>query len=196
MTSARPSISTGESHEVFFESAYGGFPKFIWYVALPVGFVTAAVLFVRATAFGKGISLDAVRISANMVAWIICPAILLLCGVIIGCGVYRFLHPQRVVVALDGLHLPKGRFSDDVVHICWEDLTATWIFRSVEIFDVYEVTCIDSKHGTKARITSALFRNFDDFATFALIVGRHMGEDWSIKGFLPGTYRGRKKIRD
>jgi hypothetical protein len=45
------------------------------------------------------------------------------------------------------------------------------------------------------RVTSALFRDFDDFATFTLIMAEHMGQEWSIPGFWPGTVRGRRTAR-
>lgn len=61
------------------------------------------------------------------------------------------------------------------------------------VLDVYDIACFDRKHKSKVNISSPLFRRFDDFATFALIVGDNVGEDWTIKGFLPGVTRGNKK---
>lgn len=58
-------------------------------------------------------------------------------------------------------------------------------------FDFYDLTLVDRRHGVKTLIRSAHFRSFDDFATLAMMIGKRGGVDWSIKGFLPGTKRGR-----
>ena len=93
----------------------------------------------------------------------------------------------------DELLLPKGRFTAEIIRIRWHDLTASIWSGQISFIDIYEVTCGDGLHGSKTKIASNLFQDFDDFATFALIVGEHMGEDWSIKGFLPGAIRGDRK---
>ena len=64
----------------------------------------------------------------------------------------------------------------------------------MELLEGYGVDCVDSRDETRTTITSHLFRRFDDFATFALIIGDHVGDDWSIPGFLPGTIRGRSEF--
>ena len=81
------------------------------------------------------------------------------------------------------------RFTAAIIDIRWNDLKATFVSTG-SIYEIYEVTCVDGMHGTKTRISSALFRDFEDFATFALIIGEFVGEDWSIEGFLPGKIRG------
>ncbi len=182
-----------ENCEVLFQSAYGGFPKFAMYGLLPFLILSSAVLFVRVVWFGDRITIKGFKLSPDIVAYWICPAIFLLCALIIYLAVYRHFHPQRIVVTEDELLLPKGRFTAEINRIRWHDLTASIWSGQISFIDIYEVTCIDGLHGSKTKIASNLFRDFDDFATFALIVGQHMGEDWSIKGFLPGAICGNRK---
>jgi hypothetical protein len=86
--------------------------------------------------------------------------------------IYRRFHPQRIIITTYGLLLPKGRFTNEEVHIRWDDLTATLFTSSL----ICEVTCVDCQRETKVRIASTLFQDFDDFASFANIVGKHVGE--------------------
>lgn len=176
--------------EILFQSAYGGYPKYALYSFLPFLLLIAGGLLVRAIWFKGGIDIRGFRISPSVVAYGICPVILLLCPIVIGSEIYRRLHPQRIVITEDSLFLPKGRFTNDVVRIPWKDLRASMLLGSFAVIDVYDVTLIDSSRKTKTNISSPLFRRFDDFATFAHIIGLVVCEDWSIKGFLPGSVRG------
>jgi hypothetical protein len=178
--------------KVLYESAYGLLPRFLWYFAIPFLLVVSGILFVRAVWFGQGLLVRTVRLSADVVAWAVCPGMWLLCTAVVGLEIYRRYHPLRVLVTTAGLHLPKGRFTADTLFIPWDELDASLYAGRVALMDFYEVTCTDQRDGSCAKIASPQFRDFDDFATFALIIGKYIGEDWSIKGFLPGTYRGRK----
>ena len=181
-----------KNRDVLFQSAYGGIPKFVLYRVIPFMLLATVFLFAIADSFKGRFALKGVQLSPERVRFVLCPAILLMCAVIIGLEVYRRFHPQRIVITEDGSLLPKGRFTAEIIDIRWNDLKATIVSKG-SIYEIYEVTCLDGLHGTKTRITSALFPDFDDFATFALIVGKQMGEDWSIKGFLPGAIRGNHK---
>ena len=183
-----------ENRDVLFQSAYGDIPKFALYGLIPFLFLVAAALFVHAVWFGGGIAVKGFQLSPATVAYWICPAIWFLCALVLVLGIYRHNHPQCIVITADELLLPKGRFTAEVIHIRWNDLKATLWSGQISLIDVYEVTCLDGLHGTKTMIASNLFRDFDDFATFALIVGEHMGEDWSIKGSRPGAIRGNQKL--
>lgn len=66
----------------------------------------------------------------------------------------------------------------------------------MKYLDLYELDCKDLSHETSARVTSLVFRDFDDFATLLLIVGHHMGQQRSIPGFYPGTNRGDRAVVD
>ncbi len=191
----RPADSTpDENRDVLFQSAYGDIPKFVLYGTTPFLFLVAGALFVYAVWFGGGITIAGFKLSPETVAHWVCPAIWFLCALVLVLSVYRQLHPQSVVITEDELFLPKGRFTAEVNQIRWNDLKATLWYGRIKGYDLYEITCLDGWHGTKTRIASALFRDFDDFATFALIVGEQMGEDWSIKGFRPGKLRGDHKL--
>ncbi len=181
-------------HDVLFQSAYGDIPKVVLYGMIPFLFLVAGALFVYAVWFGGGIAIKGFKLSPETVAHWICPAIWFLCALVLVLGVYRQLHPQNVVITEDELSLPKGRFTAEVNHIRWNDLKATIWSGQISGIDVYEITCLYGLHGTKTMIASNLFRHFDDFATFALIVGEQMGEDWSIKAFRPGKFRGDHKL--
>ena len=183
-----------ENRDVLFQSAYGGIPKFALYGFMPFLILVAGALFVSAVWFGNGIAIKGFKLSPETVAYWICPAILLMCVGILVLEVYRRIHPQRIAITKDELLLPKGRFTAEIIRIRWNDLKATIWSGQISFMDIYEITCLDGLHGTKTRIASNLFRNFDDFATIALIVGEQMGEDWSIKGFLPGAIRGNHKL--
>ena len=190
----RRAHSTGkENRDVLFQSAYGGIPKFVLYGFMPFVTLVSAALFVSAVWFGNGIAIKGFKLSPATVAYWVCPAIMLLCAGLLALEIYRRMHPQSIALTKDELLLPKGRFSAEIIRIRWNDLEATLWSGKISFIDVYEVTCLDGSHGTKTLIASNLFRNFDDFATFALIVGEQMGEDWSIKGFLPGAIRGNQK---
>ena len=181
-----------ENRDVLFQSAYGGMPRFFLYGIIPFFVLAAGVLFVNAVWFKGEILIKGFKLSPETVVSVVCPAMLLMCAVVLVLEVYRRFHPQRIVITEDGSLLPKGRFTAAIIDIRWNDLKATIVSKG-SIYEIYEVTCLDGLHGTKTRITSALFPDFDDFATFALIVGKQMGEDWSIKGFLPGAIRGNQK---
>ena len=183
-----------QNRDVLFQSAYGDIPKFVLYGMIPFLFLVTGTLFVHAVWFGGEIAIKGFKLSPEAVTHWICPAIWFLCAAVLVAGVYRQLHPQCVVITEDELLLPKGRFTSEVNRIRWNDLKATLWSGQISGIDIYEVTCLDGLHGTKTRIASNLFRDFDDFATFALIVGEQLGEDWSIKGFLPGKFRGNQKL--
>lgn len=185
-------VTTEPQPEVLFDAAYGEFPKFLWYFVMPVLLVAAVVLYVRARWFGTGMILEGFKLSPNAVATIVCPVMWGLCALLIVLAAYRRRHPQQVLVTAEELVLPKGRFTDETIRIRWADLAATMYHGHAKFFEIYEVTCIDRQSGAKARIASMLFQEFDDFATFALLIGEHQGQNWSIPGFLPGTFRGRK----
>ncbi|MBC7817670.1 MAG: hypothetical protein IAG10_12320 [Planctomycetaceae bacterium] len=181
-----------ENRDVLFQLAYGGMPRFFLYGIVPFFVLAAVFFFVNADFFKGGFAIKGVQLSPERVAFVVCPAMLLMCAVVLVLEVYRRFHPQRIVITEDGLFLPKGRFTDEIIDIRWNDLKATIVSKG-SIYEIYEVMCLDGLHGTKTRITSVLFPDFDDFATFALILGKQMGEDWSIKGFLPGAIRGNQK---
>lgn len=181
-----------DNRDVLFQLPYGGMPRFFLYGIIPFFVLAAGVLFVNAVWFKGGILIKGFKLSPETVVSVFCPTMLLMCAVVIGLEVYRRFHPQCIAITEDGLLLPKGRFTAEIIDIRWIDLKAT-IASKGSVYEIYEVTCLDGLHGTKARITSVLFRDFDEFATFALILGRQMGEDWSIKGFLPGAIRGNQE---
>lgn len=182
-----------EDRDVLFQSAYGCIPKVVLYGLIPFLLVVSGVFFVRAVWFGEGMAIRGIRLSPETVAYWICPAIWLLCAFLHLLDIYRHIHPQCIVVTEDEVLLPKGRFTSEIIQIRWNDLSATIFAGRIAFLEIYEITCLDDLHGTKSRIASNLFRDFDDFATFALIVGEHMGKDWSIKGFLPGAMRGNQE---
>ncbi len=185
---------TNENRDVLFQSAYGGIPKFVLYGMIPFLMIGTGVLFVHAVWFGGGIAIKRFKLSPETVANWVCPAIWLLCAFLMAHGIYRRIHHQSIVITKDELLLPKGRFTAEIIHIRWNDLKATIWSGQISFMEIYEITCLDGLHGTKTRIASNLFRDFDDFATIALIIGEQMGEDWSIKGFLPGAIRGNQKL--
>ena len=176
--------------EVLFQSSYGDFPWMIPYLAVPFLIIVSGILFVCAVWFPNGMIMRGINFTPWFAKVIICPGIWLLCGLISVLSIYRRLHPQRVVLTPDGMLLPRGRFTSREVFIQWDNLEATLFATRVKMQDIYEITCIDVDQDVKIRIASLLFRTFDEFATFAYIVGQHIGEDWSIKGFLPGKKRG------
>lgn len=184
-----------DENKVLFQSVYGDFPKLLLYAAVPFLICVGAALFVCAVWFPNGQVMKSMIFSPETAKNIVCPGIWSLCALLFLLNLYRNFHPQRIVITNAGLILPKGRFTSEEVEIAWHDLSATLFASRVEMYDMYEVTCVDNQSGIKVRIASMLFREFDDFASFARIVGRRVGEDWSIKGFLPGTIRGRKKKR-
>ncbi|MFM9960220.1 MAG: hypothetical protein ACKV2Q_03230 [Planctomycetaceae bacterium] len=191
----RPAASTpDEDRDVLFQSAYGDIPKVVLYGMIPFLFFVAVALFVHAVWFGGEIAIKGFKLSPEAVTHWICPAIWFLCALVLVMGVYRQLHPQSVVITENELLLPKGRFTSEVIRIRWNDLKATLWSGQISGIAIYEITCLNGLHGSKTMIASNLFRDFDEFATFALIVGEHMGEDWSIKGVLPGKIRGNYKL--
>ena len=181
-----------DNRDVLFQRAYGGMPRFFLYGIVPFFVLAAGVLFVNAVWFKRGIIVKGFKLSPETVVSVFCPVMLLMCAAVLGLEIYRRFHPQRIVITDDGLLLPKGRFNDEIIDIRWNDLKAT-MTSTGSIYEIYTITCLDGVHGTNTRITSVLFSDFDDFATIALILGRQMGEDWSIKGFLPGAIRGNQE---
>ncbi len=143
--------------EVLFQSSYGDVPKLVLYRWVPFLLLASGVIW-----FNYGIIMRSV----------VCPGIWLLCGGLLARHVYSRLHPQRIVITTDGLLLPKGRFTTEEAHIRWDDLTVTLFASSL----IYILTCVDCQRGTKVPIASTRFRNFDDFASFSNIVGKHVGE--------------------
>ncbi|MDB4793201.1 hypothetical protein OAG75_01015 [bacterium] len=130
---------------------------------------------------------------SSVVAYGIDPVIFLLCAIVVGSESYCRYHPQRIVITERALIVARGRFIIKLVSIHWKHLRAKLTLGSFMVLDVSDIACIDFKQKTKVNISSPLFRRFDDFATFALIVGDFICEDWTIKGFLPGVTRGNKK---
>ncbi len=179
--------------EILFQSEYGGYPKYALYGFLPFLLLVAGGLLVYAIGFNGGVNIKGMKVSPTGVAYGICPVIFLLCAIAVGSEIYRRYHPQQIVITERGLVLPKGRITNEVIHIRWNDLTATLTVGSFMVLEVYDVACIDSTHKSRVNISSPLFRRFDDFATFALIIGEFMGENWSIKGFLPRAFRGSER---
>lgn len=180
------------SERVIFSSKYGGFPRFIWYAAFPFLLLVSAALFIRAVWFDGGLLIKSVSVSPWAVAHIVCPLMWTLCGLIGALEFYRHRRPQFVLVSSWGVRLPKGRFTSETIAIAWDDLQATLETTNLKGWHVSEITCTDLRSDASTRVSSALFWNFDDFATFALILAQHMGQDWSFPGFWPGTFRGRK----
>jgi hypothetical protein len=181
--------------QVIFSSAYGGLPRFILYGVIPFLLLVSAVFMVRAVWFNEGLLLKSIRVSPGVVAFVICPVIWSLCGLLAALEVYRYRNPQFVLASTWGVRLPKGRFTAETVSIAWDDLQASLEGSNLKGWHVYELHCSHLQTGESARVTSALFRDFDDFATFSNILAEHMGQDWTIKGFWPGTVRGRKSDR-
>lgn len=181
--------------EVIFSSSYGGLPRFFWYFVIPFLLLVSTVLFVRAVWFDEGILFRNIRVPPNLIAFAVCPFFLALCGLLVAIEIYRTWQPQFIVVTTWGVRLPKGRFTSESVSISWEDLEAKIDARNLMGWHVYEFTCTDLRSEASLRVNSMLFRDFEDFATFMLIMGDHMGQDWKIKGFWPGTIRGKKSIR-
>lgn len=194
MSDAEGQHTHGED-EVIFSSTYGGFPRFFWYFVIPFLLVVSAFLFVRAVWFGEGILFRNIRVPPNWIAFAVCPGIWSLCLLLVVLAIYRRWNPQRVLVTTRGVELPKGRFTSETVSIKWGNLEADVEARNLSGWRVYEVICTDLSNETVVRVTSMLFPALDDFATFLLILGEHMGQDWKIKGFWPGTIRGKKPPR-
>jgi hypothetical protein len=181
--------------EVLFRSGYGGFPKFLWYFGLPAWIGLTLVFFVFADDLARGFPVRGVRVSPAVIRGVLCPVMGGMCAMIVGLGIYRRQNPQEIVVTSEGVVLPRGRWTRETISIPWRSLHATLYRAHFSFMDFYEVTCVDRRNQSMTRVASLLFRDFDDFATFAQLVGRRMGEDWSIAGFLPGTTRGRKPAR-
>jgi len=180
--------------DILFQSAYGGVPKFVLLGAVPFLMFATGAVFSRAVWFNAGIDFRGIELSPAAVIYGVCPVLVVLCALLPGAEIYHRLRPHRVLLTTRGVTVPKRRFSAQEVHIPWSDLKATRVVYT-GFYDMYEVRCVDRRNGTKATVYSAMFRHFDDFATFALIVGERVGQDWSIKGFLPGTFRGNRQQR-
>lgn len=181
--------------EVLFSSAYGGFPRFFWYFVIPFLLVASTFCFVRAVWFGEGILFRNIRVPPNWIAYAICPGIWGVCLLLVALAIYRRWNPQRVLVTTWGVEVPKGRFTTGTVSIQWEDLEADVEARNLSGWHVYEFIFTDLSNDAEVRVTSMLFPTLDEFATFMLIMGERLGQDWKIKGFWPGTIRGQKPPR-
>ena len=143
-----------EQGEILFQSDYGGYPKYALYTLLPFLLLLAGGLLVYAIGFNGGIAIRGIKVSPAVVAYGICPVIFLLCAIVVGSEIYRRFHPQRIVITEDGLILPKGRFTNDEIHIRWNDLTATMTIGSFAVIDVYDVACKDSSHKTTTGVST------------------------------------------
>lgn len=184
-----------DEQSVIFSSTYGGLPRFFWYFVIPFLLLVSAVFFIRAMWFGEGFLLRSIRVPPGVIAFAICPVLWGLCVLLVAIEIYHHRNPQFILVTNWGVKLPKARFTAETISIAWDDLQATLETRNLKGWHVSEIVCTDLRNDASARVSSALFRDFDDFATFALILARHMGQDWSFKGFWPGTFRGRKTER-
>lgn len=185
-------VRSVSGEQVILSSKYGGLPRSFWYFVIPFLVLVSTVFFIRAVWFGEGILVRNVRVPPDVITFAICPLIWGLCGLLVALEVYRFRNPQRILVTTWGVKLPKGRFTSETVCIAWEDLEAKVEARNLSGWHVYEFICTDLRNEASVRVNSMLFRDFEDFATFMLIMAEHMGQDWKIRGFWPGTIRGRK----
>jgi len=195
MNDRQDTLGSAGPENVVFSSSYGVFPRFFWCAVFPVLLFGSAVLFVRAVWFNEGIPLASIRVPPSVVAVVVCPMMWILCGLLIGLQIYRHRNPQFILVTSRGVTLPKGSFTAETISIAWDDLQAMMKGSNLIGWHVYEITCTDLESWASARISSALFRDFDDFATFSRILNEHMGQDWPIRGSWPGTVRGRKTVR-
>jgi hypothetical protein len=182
MNDANATQETGAEPRILFSSNYGGFPGFIWFAVIPFLLVFSAALFVDAVRFDGRFLLTSVRISPDLAAFVICPCIWVLCGLIVSLEIYRRLHPQFILVSTCGVQLPKGRFTAEKIDIAWDDLHAILEATSFKGWQVYEFHFEDVRSGSRARISSALFRRYREFAEFATILGEQMGREWPIRG--------------
>jgi hypothetical protein len=167
---------------ILFSSAYGGFPRFVWFAVIPLLLLFSAAVFIDAVWFDGQFLLQNARMSPNLASYVICPAIWGVCGLIMLLEIYRHLHPQFILVSTWGLRVPKGRFTSENIAIAWDDLNAMLEGTNFKGMQVYEFHFEDVRSGARARVTSALFRRYAEFATFATILGEQMGREWPIKG--------------
>ena len=140
----------------------------------------------------EGILFNRTKVSPTIVAYVICPFVACLFLVGVGLEIYHRIHPRQVIVTNRRLILPKHRFTEQTHVIAKSDLQARLKESTLGWMELYDIKMVDRRHGTKAIIRSVHFRSFDDFATFAGLIGRTQGLEWTFKGFLPGTKRGRK----
>ncbi len=181
-----------DQHELIFATSYRNLPRFFLYFIIPFLLLVPALFFIRAAWFGEGPLIGDIRVPPSVVMYVICPIFWLLCGMLVAIEVYCRRNPQFIMVTTWGLSLPKGRFTSETILIAWDDLQAEIVWQTLTGWRVYDLTCTDMRHDTSVKVTSMLFRDFDDFATFTLILGRYLGEDWTISGFWPGTIRGKQ----
>lgn len=190
MTDSARDPQASNPPSVVFCSAYGGLPRFFWYAVIPFLLLASGVLFVRAVWFGEGMRHASFQISPSVIAYGVCPFLWFLCGLLVAFSVYRIWNPQQILVTTRDVRLPKGRLTAETVSIAWNNLEATLTTKNLQGWHLYEIHCKDLNHETSVQVASLLFRDLDDFATFLLIMGHHMGQEWSIPGFRPGTLRG------
>lgn len=194
MNNADDESVTDDQHQIIYSTSYGHFPRFFWYAVIPFLLLVPAVFFIRALWFGEGLLIRNIGVPPKVVMSVICPIFWALCGLLVAAEVYRCRNPQFIEVTSWGVSLPKGRFTSETVCIPWSDLQVSLEGKNLSGWHVYDLTFTDLGSEATASLTSMLFRNFDDFATLTLIMGDHMGQEWSIKGFWPGTIRGKKTI--
>jgi hypothetical protein len=182
------------AEQVVFSSAYGQIPRSFSYLVMPFLLCAAGVLFVRAVWFGEGVPLGGQRLPPEWVAYGICPLLVILCGMLAALMIYRRWRPLTIEVSNRGVRLPQSPLSRETRFIEWEHLEARFSGRNVAGYRFYEIHCQDDRNSAEVRVASVLFRDFDDFATFAMLMGQHMGQEWSIEGFRPGSLRGTSTV--
>lgn len=192
MNNADDKSAAANPPEIIFSTSYGALPRFFWYFVIPFLLLVPALFFYRALWFGEGQMIKNIRVPPSVIMSVICPVFWSLCGLLVAIEVYLRRNPQFIEVTTWGVSLPKGRFTSEIFSIAWEDLQVAFEGRNLTGWHVYELTCTDLRDETSVRVTSMFFRDFDDFATLTLILAQHMGQDWTIRGFWPGTIRGKQ----
>ena len=87
-----------ENRDVLFQSPYGGIPNFFLCRVIPFFVLAAGVLFVIADFFNRGVFMvKGFQLSAERVRFVVCPAMLLMCALMLVLEVYRRLYPQWIV---------------------------------------------------------------------------------------------------
>lgn len=179
---------------ILFSSAYGGFPRFIWFAVLPFLLLASVALFVDGLWLAGRFFVDFIPAPPSVVTFVVCPLLWTLCGLIGGLEIYRLRNPQFILVSTWGVRLPKGRFTADNLAIAWDDLHATLEATNFKGWQVYEFHFEDVRNGERATVSSMLFRRYADFKNFASVLGEQMRRDWPIKGVRLGTDRGKKSV--
>ncbi|NND99791.1 MAG: hypothetical protein HKN47_20925 [Pirellulaceae bacterium] len=188
--SAQVPLLPGEQIE--YQSPYGAIPKFLLFALIPFLLIMSAAVSVRAHWYNKGVEFQLIPLSPINTAYAFSAVGILICCIGVLLEIYHRMHPREVIVTNQRLILPRHRFTDQTISIAWGEFSAKMVMNRFVFFEFYDITLRDLQSKSKTIIRSAHFRNFDDFATFALLIGETLGMDWSIKGFLPGRTRGRK----